>query len=159
MRQPVSPDIERAVETLGLPEVFSRPLIFYVKNLVVRLEPRCVVLYGSLARGTYNTASDIDLVVVSEHLPDGFHERLACLQELNSARRAIDAFGYTGEEFEGMLSRGHVTALDAVADGVPLYGVPYFREVRRIYEDMVRRGLRRSHCSWVLPGPSSTKVS
>ena len=151
MRQPVSPDVEKAVETLGLPEGFSRPLIFYVKNLVARLETECVVLYGSLARGTYNTASDIDLVVLSEHLPDGFHERLARLQELNSARRAIDAFGYTGEEFEAMLRRGHVTALDAVADGVPLYGVPYFSKVRLIYDELVRRGLRRSPCSWVLP--------
>ncbi len=109
------------------------------------------MLYGSLAKGTYTTASDIDLVVVSRLLPDSFHERLACLQDLNDTRRAIDAFAYTPEEFQRMLTRGHVTALDAVADGVAVHGEAYFAELQQLFQAMVQRGLHRSPCSWVLP--------
>lgn len=147
----VSSDIERVVERLGLPERFSQTLISYVARLVGRLEPQCVVLFGSLAKGTYTTASDIDLVVVSSLLPESFHERLACLQELNDTRRAIDAFGYTPEEFHRMLTQGHVTALDAVADGVAVHGKAYFAELQQLFQAMVQRGLHRSPCSWVLP--------
>jgi hypothetical protein len=53
-----------------------------------------------------------------------------------------------------MLRRGHVTALDALADGVPVYGEDYFAALRGIFEDMVRLGLHRSTCSWVLPRPA-----
>ena len=151
MCSPVSPYLQGALERLGLPERFNQTLISYVARLVGRLEPQCVVLYGSLAKGTYTTASDIDLVVVSRLLPDSFHERLTCLQDLNDTRRAIDDFAYTPEGFQRMLTRGHVTALDAVADGVAVHWEAYFAELRQLFQAMVQRGLHRSPCSWVLP--------
>ena len=151
MCPPVSTDLRGTVESLSLPERFADPLIDFGQQLIRRLQPQCIILYGSLARDTYTVASDIDLVVVTTGLSDSFHDRLAQLQDLNETHRSIDAFPYTPQEFEAMLRQGHVTALDAVSDGVPLYGETYFEGLREILEDMVRRGLHRTSCSWVLP--------
>ena len=154
MRPAVSPNVIRVVASLALPERFAGPLISYAQNLITGLAPQCIVLYGSLAKGTYTTGSDIDLVVVAARLPGDFHDRLRELQELNNTGCPIDAFAYTPEEFWDMLERGHVTALDAAADGVPVYGGAYFRSLRKEFLSMVRRGLHRSSCSWVLPHSS-----
>jgi len=151
MCPPVSTDLRETVESLSLPQRFAYPLIVFGEQIIRRLQPQCIILYGSLARDTYTVASDIDLVIVTKGLSDSFHERLAQLQELNETRRSIDAFPYAPQEFETMLRRGHVTALDAVSDGVPLYGDTYFQGLKDILEDMVQRGLHRTSCSWVLP--------
>lgn len=153
----ISPDLPGTIDRLSLPEWFRSPLVSYSEKLIRMASPECIVLYGSLARGTYTKASDIDLVVVSRYLPDSFFDRLAYLQGLNDCGRAIDAFAYTPEEFRDMLRRGHVTALDALADGIPVHGEPFFAELRAEFQDMVRRGLRRSICSWVLPTPSASE--
>lgn len=157
MRQEVSTSIQESLAKLELAEQFASPVISDAAALVATLQPRCVILFGSLTRGTYNTVSDIDLVVVSEQLPDGFFDRLEVLQRLNKTRRAIDAFGYMPAEFEEMLQRGHVTALDAVADGVPLHGEGYFRQLKAMFEDMVRRGLHRTTCTWVMPDATKSR--
>jgi len=154
VREKIPGNIEKAVATLGLPVPFATALAGYTATVVKRLQPECVILYGSLARGTYTNLSDIDLVVIAQLLPDYFMDRLDLLQRLNQGLGPIEALGYTRAEFEDMLQRGHVTALDALADGVPVYGDRYFGRLREVFQDMVRLGLRRSTCSWVLPQPA-----
>lgn len=155
-RPAILADIDKLISDLGLPEKFTGALSQYARKVALALEPLCVILYGSLARDTYTTTSDIDLVVVSPNLPEHFLDRLATLQDLNDTACSIDAFGYTSKEFHQMLAQGHVTALDAVADGIPLQGQEYFGQLREIFQDMVRQGLRRSSCTWVLPLPVSS---
>ena len=155
MRSAISGNIDKAVAELGLPERFNIALSRYTRKIAQALKPDCVILYGSLAKDTYTTASDIDLVVISQHLPEHFFDRLKVLQELNNTPCSIDAFGYTAEEFRDMLEEGHITALDALADGVPLVGGDCFDQMREIFQEMVNRGLHRSSCTWVLPTASA----
>lgn len=157
MREKVPGNIEKAVAALGLPIPFASALAGYTATVVNRLQPECVILYGSLARGTYTNQSDIDLVVIAQLLPDYFLDRLDLLQRLNQGLGPIEALGYTRTEFEEMLQRGHVTALDAVADGVPLHGEGYFRQLKAMFEDMVRRGLHRTTCTWVMPDATKSR--
>jgi predicted nucleotidyltransferase len=155
VRSAIPENIDKAVAGLSLPERFSFAISQYASKIAEVLKPDCIILYGSLAKDTYTTASDIDLVVISYHLPEHFFDRLRVLQELNNTPCPIDAFGYTTEEFQNMLEQGHVTALDALADGVPLHGRDYFHQMREIFQEMVNRGLRRSSCTWVLPNVSA----
>lgn len=154
MRSSIREYIDRTVGELKLPEKFSSAIASYTKKIVVDLHPECVILYGSLAKGTYTTASDIDLVVICRYLPEHFLDRLSYLQNFNDTACSIDAFGYTPREFHKMLQEGHVTALDALADGVPLYGSEHFAQLREVFQRLVQRGLHRSTCTWVLPSIS-----
>ncbi len=155
MREQNPGSLREVVTGLGLPEErFQAPLLEYGEELVRELDAVCIVLFGSVAKGTYTYWSDIDLVVVAEGLPEGYFERFDLLIGLNKPCRAFDAFSYTPAEFEQMLVRGHVTALDSMADGVCLHGHEYFAKMQEVYQDMVRRGLRRGTAAWTMPAPA-----
>ena len=155
MRQQNHRSLREVVTGLGLPkERFHAPLIEYGEELVRELEAVCIVLFGSVARGSYTYWSDIDLLIVAEGLPEDYFKRFDLLIGLNKPCRAFDAFGYTPAEFERMLVRGHVTVLDSMADGVCLHGHEYFAKMQEVYQDMVRRGLRRGVAAWTMPAPA-----
>lgn len=126
----------------------------YCHAVVAAVHPRMVLLYGSQATGRAGPHSDVDVIVVSDELPSDFSERFGLLNhDLNQThpRAPIEALGYTTAEFERMLRRGHVTALDGIYQGVVLYGDDYYREMRAIFDAMVERGLERTFVSWKLP--------
>ena len=154
MREQNPGSLRGIVEGLGLPDRFQTPLAAYIEDLDDQLDPVCIVLFGSLAKGTYTHYSDIDLVVVLDNLPAEFHDRWRLLSRLNKSICPIDAFSYTPTEFEQMLVRGHVTALDSMADGICLHGPDYFAKMQEVYQDMVRRGLCRGIAAWTMPAPA-----
>lgn len=69
-----------------------------------------VFLFGSVARGSFNLESDIDLLVVSSRLPKDPLERLALLQGLGEGR--VEARGLTPEEFARLEARGALAWLE-----------------------------------------------
>ena len=50
-----------------------------------------IVLYGSVARGTASTASDIDLLIVQRQPPSSYYERLAPVLAVERALRDCEA--------------------------------------------------------------------
>ncbi len=122
----------------------------YTKHLVATSRPRCVILHGSVARDQDTFNSDVDLIVVSEALPNDFLSRLDVLSAFNHSRVPIESLGYTPREFEQMLTQRHVTAPDAMEFGVPLYGRRYFNRLRKEFETMKTQGLHRTHCTWTM---------
>lgn len=70
----------------------------YVERLASRLRLQAAALVGSAARGDFNVWSDIDVVVVSDVLPERLLER-SMLLTLDAPAR-VQAIGYTTEEFE-----------------------------------------------------------
>lgn len=113
---------------------FSKEIRIYCKKVLEKLSPRSIILYGSMATGSYGVGSDIDIIVISEKLPKNFLERLTILFELNHATAPIEPLGYTPEEFLDMIMRRHPTALYAVADGKPLYDDGFFIEAKNVFE-------------------------
>jgi predicted nucleotidyltransferase len=63
-----------------------------------------VYLFGSVARGEFNLESDIDLLVVSPHLPQDPLERLALLHRLGGGR--VEPRGLLPEEFARLEAKG-----------------------------------------------------
>jgi len=79
-----------------------------------------VILFGSRARGTANVYSDIDIIVVMPHPPEGnFPARLAAVYRLLKPRVSADILVYTPTEFERLRASGGMVA-EAIADGVEL---------------------------------------
>ncbi|WP_459942885.1 nucleotidyltransferase domain-containing protein [Deferrisoma palaeochoriense] len=133
-----------------------------VNELRRRFGPRlrCVVLFGSRARGDASRLSDHDILVVAEGLPP---DPLARQRELASAQLAVlrevpGRLGFvakTPEEFERSLTP---LLLDVCADGVCLYGADYFEPWReRAARAIERSGLRRERVGatlmWLFPKP------
>ena len=142
-----------------MPDRFQTALVRYGEELVKSLDPYCIVLFGSFAKGTYAHISDLGLIVVLDGLPDGLRDRLRLLVRLNKSVCDVDALGYTPEEFEKMLVCGHAMALDSMADGIPLHGHDYFAKQQDVFQDMVRHRMHRGLASWRMPtGPAQPRA-
>lgn len=115
---------------------YEKEIETYHRQAVEKLKPRSIILFGSIATGEYGAGSDVDIMVISEDLPQNFLERLRVLSELNPTTAPIEALGYTPVEFLRMLERRHPTALYAVADGKPLYDDGFFDEAKRTFEQV-----------------------
>ncbi|HEY9204923.1 MAG TPA: nucleotidyltransferase domain-containing protein [Candidatus Methanoperedens sp.] len=94
------------------PDAVKKALQEYCKEVIKRFKPACIILYGSRARGTFTGTSDIDKDLI----------------DANTSHFPIEPLGYTEAEFETMLMSFRIAALDAVREGVPLYGENYFNK-------------------------------
>ncbi len=90
---------------------YDKEIHIFCRNVLEKLSPRTVILYGSMATRRFGAGSDIDIIVVSENIPENFLERLNLLFELNTT------IGYKPNEFLKMIKRRHPTALYAVSEG------------------------------------------
>lgn len=122
----------------------------YARRLAEALMPTCVILFGSVARGTDSERSDLDLVVIGGDLPQDIFDRMGCVNKVTRGiRTPADIFPYTEAEFERMLDNLHVTALDCMYEGIPLHGQEYFDRLRPKFDEYVARGLRRAKAAWL----------
>lgn len=121
----------------------------FTRRLREQVEPTCIILFGSVAKGSDRIESDLDVVVVGGKLPEKISERLRFVARLKRGIAvSIDSFPYTESEFEQMLDDRHVTALDCMYEGVPLHGQDYFERLRPKFEAYVARGLKRDKVAW-----------
>lgn len=58
------------------------------------------ILFGSYARGDFNYASDIDLLIVSDELPEALNERLSFLNLKRWGVADVEPIGWTEKEYE-----------------------------------------------------------
>ncbi len=72
-----------------------------VDDIVRFCDPRRVILFGSLARGEEGSDSDIDLMVVLDHLdPADRVPLMGAIRQAISARAPIDVFVTDVQQFE-----------------------------------------------------------
>ena len=114
-------------------------------------QPDCMILHGSLARGMDTVASDIDIIVIADRLPQNFLDRLYQLNRLREGMAPIEAVGYTRAEWEEMIEHFHLTALEALHWGVPLCGAELFEQWRAKLNHWKTLGLQREAASWSVP--------
>ncbi|MEM2935722.1 MAG: nucleotidyltransferase domain-containing protein [Candidatus Bathyarchaeia archaeon] len=114
---------------------------------VKSLAPKCVILFGSYARGDFTEGSDIDLCVIAENLPKNELAR-RCLTGLYSTPK-IRAIGFYPEEFLKYLTGLRFLAYDIVAEGKPIYDNGFFSEIKRVYSDCLKKyGISREEKGW-----------
>ncbi len=87
----------------------------YVEGLARVLGQVSALVYGSVVRGDFHPGSDIDILVVSNALPEGFLERLGVLYSVATGRE--EPKGYRLAEFERMRTRHHPTIVAALETG------------------------------------------
>ena len=114
-------------------------------------QPDCIILHGSQSRGSATPTSDVDIIIISDQLPQSFIERLYQLNRLREGGAPIEALGYTRAEWEQMLEHLHLTALEAIHWGIPLWGETLFEQWKHQLESWQKLGLQRGEFSWSVP--------
>jgi len=87
----------------------------YVERLAGVLARASALVYGSVVRGDFHRGSDIDILVISDGLPEGVLERLKVLYGVATGRE--EPKGYRLAEFQRMRARRHPTIVAALEAG------------------------------------------
>ena len=99
-------------------------LIARARRFADTLDPavgvNAVVVFGSVARGDFHDSSDVDVLVVAEHLPDRTLERNAAL---GIPPPRVEFVAWTPAEWRRERERRNPIAVEAEAVGVVLSGV------------------------------------
>lgn len=74
-------------------------------QIVTKLDPEKIILFGSLVHGSVRESSDIDLVIIKK-TKKRYWERMKELSKVVRPRLACDFFFYTPEEWKGALAKG-----------------------------------------------------
>jgi len=127
----------------------EKELNHFISRLIKNFNLKCVILFGSQARGDYLPYSDIDLIIISDFNKDFFNRSRKFLF-LNESRYNFEIFCYTEEEFEKMFIKGNALILDAIFEGRSLIGNSFFMKYKNKMNDMIQKGLKRSKCTWIL---------
>ncbi|MBI2169004.1 MAG: nucleotidyltransferase domain-containing protein [Actinobacteria bacterium] len=93
----------------------------FTNQLGPELGVRAVVVYGSVARGDFNIWSDVDVVVVADHLPVRSIDRWGVLGDRPGG---VEPLAWTPAEWLGQVDRGNPIATEAIESGVWLRGSP-----------------------------------
>ncbi len=96
----------------------------YLENLSSRVPVVAAAVVGSVARGDFNVWSDVDVLVVSDDLPERTPARGGLLAL--TAPPGVQAVGFTREEFAAALSKGNQLAKSVLEEGVILEGEGFF---------------------------------
>lgn len=121
----------------------------FIAKVKTDVKIKCVILFGSRARGDFGPYSDVDLIFIGS-FNRNFIERAYSLLILNESRFNFELFCYTEEEFEKMFISGNALILDAIYDGIPLEGFHFFESYKNRMNEMIQKGLKRSKCTWIL---------
>lgn len=82
--------------------------------------PQRVILHGSLARGDWNRASDIDLIIVKE-TAELFSKRISEVIGLCNTTMNVEPLVYTPTELAALLAAGNSFLTEALRHGKVLY--------------------------------------
>ncbi len=120
----------------------------YCQRVIDAFHPDCIILHGSVARGQEQPHSDVDILVIGGALPDNFFERIYALNRLRVDETPIEVIGYTRPEWEAMMKSFHLTVLESLEWGLPLYGEALFDQWKARLEAWKRAGLKRGKWGW-----------
>ncbi|RZN56546.1 MAG: nucleotidyltransferase domain-containing protein [Candidatus Methanomethylicota archaeon] len=120
----------------------------YIEALKI-LKPKLVILHGSIARKEFGLGSDVDLIVVSDNLPDKIMDRIKLLYEIDETKAPLDIKGYKSEEIRKMIKKGNPLIMDAMEDGIILFADENFlKEILEFYKEE-RKNFKRIEKGWI----------
>ncbi|TFF89533.1 MAG: hypothetical protein EU549_00240 [Promethearchaeota archaeon] len=132
----------------------NREIIEYLNILIEKIKDyysiKCVIFFGSRARGDFSPHSDIDLIIVG-NFRQKFINRADKIYEIHDWKLGLDVFCYRPQEFDELFHNGTVSALDAIDEGICLYGMDFFKKYERKLNKLKKRGLYKDPPVWVLP--------
>lgn len=92
-----------------------------LQRLLEKYSPRRIILFGSQARGTADSKSDVDILVIVQTVEDRFVLMREMTRDLSSLRYAFDVIVLSDEEFEREKKYPGTVSRYAAQEGIILY--------------------------------------
>ena len=90
----------------------------YLKLLRKKIGPLSAIVFGSVSRGDFNYASDVDVLVIAKELPSHPLRRIEIL--LSPWVPGVDPKGYTPSEFEALKQKNNPFIQSILQEGIVL---------------------------------------
>ena len=100
-------------------EIFAR-IEKFKEEVISKLNPQRIILFGSFARGDINEGSDVDLIIIAKWKEE-FLDRIKLLMDLNKFKIPLEPIGYTEEEFKKLIEEGNPFILQVLKEGKVIY--------------------------------------
>jgi predicted nucleotidyltransferase len=94
-----------------------------IDNIIERTAPRSVILFGSYARGDATPDSDVDLLVVFDHVTS--HRTAAVYRTLTGRKLPVDVVVATPDQLERWRDVVGLIFRPALRDGIVAYARAY----------------------------------
>jgi predicted nucleotidyltransferase len=89
-----------------------------VEQIAKTYQPQKIILFGSYARGTQNSDSDIDLLIIKD-TPEDFFTRIRNVRQNLFCPLPLDILVYTTDEINKLKDRWFIN--DIMKEGVVVY--------------------------------------
>ena len=100
---------------------FEKEIQSIVDQIIRLYKPEKIILFGSLAKGEINDATDIDLFIIKKDIPNIGVDRIRQIEALIRYNLATDYIIYRPEEVEDRLNQGDPFIKNIISKGKVLY--------------------------------------
>jgi predicted nucleotidyltransferase len=101
---------------------FEKEIQSITTQLIEKYGPEKIILFGSVARGEYDQANDLDFLIIKQDVPFYGIDRMRELDELIDRHVAADMLVYRPDEFEDGVRLGDPFIKAILREGRVLYG-------------------------------------
>jgi predicted nucleotidyltransferase len=101
---------------------FEKEIQRITTQLIEKYGPEKIILFGSVARGEYDQANDLDFLIIKQDVPFYGIDRMRELDELIDRDVAADMLVYRPDEFEDRIRLGDPFIKAILREGRILYG-------------------------------------
>jgi hypothetical protein len=120
-----------------------------IQKIQEKIDLYAVILFGSRARSDAKYYSDFDIVIIGNFdMP--YIERIKWVLWYTPAV-PVDIFCYTPEEFDSMFYSYQLIAIDAIGEGIILYGEDFIKPYKIQYKRFIEHGMRKTPCTLIPP--------
>jgi len=129
----------------------KRKLENVVNVLIKNFDPCALILFGSRARGDNTPWSDYDILIIA-NFKSSYLDRIGeILEALDRVKPFIEPHPYTLNEAINMLKRGNAIIFDALDEGIILYEDYRCSELRILFMNLKKKGMRRTKTTIIVP--------
>ncbi len=101
---------------------FEKEIDSITAQIIEKYAPEKIILFGSAARGDFNSDSDADFLIIKKETPLYGSDRIMELSRVIDRNIAVDLLIYRPSEFEERLKMGDPFLKAVLKEGKVLYG-------------------------------------
>jgi len=120
-----------------------------IEKIQEEIELKALILFGSRGRGDNTKFSDYDIFIIGD-FSENYFQRVRNVLDF-TPDVSVDIFCYTPEEFDEMFNSYKLIAIDAIGEGIVLFGEEFINPYKEKHADFVRRGMKKLTCTLIPP--------